>query len=99
MAIRTRGICTTHNHQGEWDAQTCQGFWDTKRSPNSSQTTRPCDSHHQQKKNEKKKERICRRVKESEKSVKYLDLAKEQKTMQHENDGDTNCDWCIWANP
>ena len=29
---------------------------------------------------------------------KYLDLAREQKqkTVEHENDGDTNCHWCPW---
>ena len=34
-------------------------------------------------------------MKESEKRDKYLDLAGEleKKTMEHESDGDTNCNW------
>ena len=39
------------------------------------------------------------KLKESKKRDKYLDLAKElKKTMEHENDGDTNCDWCTQYN-
>ena len=38
------------------------------------------------------------KIKESEKRDKYLDLAREQITMEHEGDGDTNCDWCTWDN-
>ena len=37
--------------------------------------------------------------KENEKRNKYLDLAIELKTMEHENDGDANCGWCTWNNP
>ena len=58
--------------------------------------------------NEKKK--ICKIVdfavpanqrinqKECEKRDKYLDLARElkKKTMEHEGDNYTNCDWCFW---
>ena len=34
------------------------------------------------------------KLKESEKRDKYLDLAREmEKTMEHENDGDTDCNW------
>ena len=29
---------------GEWDAQRFQGFWNTNRSSNLGQTTRPCDN-------------------------------------------------------
>ena len=56
-----------------------------------------------------KKKRICKIVdfavladqrmnlKESEKKYKYLDLAREsKKTMEHESDDCTNCDWCFW---
>ena len=39
------------------------------------------------------------KIKESEKRDKYLDLAREQKTMEHESDGDTNRCWCTWYNP
>ena len=35
-------------HPGEWDAQSSLGFWDTNKSPNLGQTTKPSDS--QQKK-------------------------------------------------
>ena len=35
--------------------------------------------------------------KESEKKDKYLDLAREwKKTVEHESDGCTNCNWCSW---
>ena len=55
------------------------------------------------KKNKKKK--ICKivdfavpadhriKLKECEMRDKYLDL---EKTMEHEGDNDTNCDWCFW---
>ena len=38
------------------------------------------------------------KLKESEKRDKYLDFAGEQKTMEHEGDGDTSCNWCIRSN-
>ncbi len=57
----------------------------------------------------KKKKRICKivdfavpayhriKLKECEKKDKYLDLARElKKTMEHECDSYTNCDWCFW---
>ena len=57
----------------------------------------------------KKKKRICKivdfavaadyriKLKECEKKDKYLDLAIElKKTMKHEGDDYTNCDWCFW---
>ena len=56
----------------------------------------------------KKKKRICKivdfvvpadhkiKLKECEKKDKYLDLARElKKTMEHESDDCTNCDWCF----
>ena len=60
--------------------------------------------------NKKKKKRTCKIVdfavlpdhrikrKESEKKDKYLDLARElkKKTMEHEGDDYTYCDWCTW---
>ena len=58
--------------------------------------------------NKQKKKRICKisdfaipadhriKLKEYEKKNKYLDLAYElKKTMEHEGDDYTNCDWCI----
>ena len=37
------------------------------------------------------------KLKEWEKRDKYLDLARElKKTMEHEGDNYTNCDWCFW---
>ena len=36
----------------------------------------------------------CVKLSESEKRDKYLDLARElEKTIEHESDGDTNCNW------
>ena len=35
------------------------------------------------------------KLKESKKRDKYLDFARElKKTMEHEGDSDTNCNWC-----
>ena len=37
------------------------------------------------------------KLKDCEKKDKYLDLARElKKTMEHEGDNCTNCDWCFW---
>ena len=36
------------------------------------------------------------KLKECEKRDEYLDLARELSTMEHEGDGDTNCNWCSW---
>ena len=37
------------------------------------------------------------KLKECEKMDKYLDLARElKKTMEHEGDNCTNCNWCVW---
>ena len=59
-----------------------------------------------------KKMRICRivdfvvpadnwiKLKESEKRDKYQDFAWElRKYIEHEGDGDTNCNWCTRNNP
>ena len=37
-------------------------------------------------------------LKESVKRDRYLDLLRELKTMEHEGDGDTKCNWCTWNN-
>ena len=81
-------------HQGEWDSKNFQGFWDTNRSPNPGQTTRPRHCQQRKKKRKKKKEnekRTCRivdypfladhkiKIKESENIYKYMDIATEQK--------------------
>ena len=57
----------------------------------------------------KKKKKTCKivdfafladhriKLKECEKRDKYLDLARElKKTIEHEGDNYTNCDWCFW---
>ena len=67
--------------------------------------TRPNDSQQQ-------KKRTCQivnfavlvdhrvKIKENEKIDKYLELARElKKTMEHEGDGDINCNWCTQNNP
>ena len=37
------------------------------------------------------------KLKESEKKDKHQDFARrDEKTMKHERDGDTNCNWCSW---
>ena len=68
-------------HTGEWDAQISLEFWDTSRSPNLSQKTRPSDN--------RQKKRTFRivpadhrvKLKESEKRYKYLNLARELKKI------------------
>ena len=71
-------------------------------SPNLGQKTRLYNKQQQQKK------RTCKivdyavpadpriKLKESETKDKYLDFARElRKTMEHEGDNYTNCDWCF----
>ena len=61
------------------------------------------------KKKKKKEKKTCKivdfvvtadhriKLKEREKRDKYLDFARElKKTMEHESDNYTNCDWCFW---
>ena len=55
-----------------------------------------------------KKKRICKiadtavpadhriKLKEYEKKDKYLDLERSEKTVEHQGDYYTNCDWCFW---
>ena len=85
----------------EWDAETPLGFLDSNGSPNLSQTTSPY--------NNQQKNRTGRivdfavqaghrvKLKKYEKKYKYLDLAWElKKTLDHQSDDYTNCDWCFW---
>ena len=66
-------------------------------------------NNNQQQQQQKKKERICKivdfavpvdhriKLKECETKDKYLHLARElKKTMEHEGDNYTNCNWCLW---
>ena len=43
---------------------------------------------------ERERERELGRKRESEKRDKNRYLARELKTIEHEDDGDTNCNWC-----
>ena len=82
-----------------WDIQHTNG------SPNPGQKTIPYNNQQQE-----KKKRICKIVdfavpadhglnlKECEKNVKYLDLARELEHVEHESDDCANCDWCFWHN-
>ena len=85
----------------KWLAQTPVGLRYTNGSPNLGPKTRPY--------NNQQKKKICKivdfavpadnriKLKESEKRDKYLDLARElKKTMEHEGDNYTNCDWCFY---
>ena len=84
------------------------GFSDTNGSPNLGHPIIP--SHSQQKKKKRKKKRTNRivnfaipvdhwvKLKGNEQSDKYLDHARELKTMEQERDGDTNCNWYTWNN-
>ena len=80
-----------------------------RRIANLGQKTR---HYNNQQKQKKKKEKRIRKIvnfavpadhriklKECEKKDKHLDLAREskkKKTMEHEGDNYTNCDWCFW---
>ena len=89
-----------NTHKLLWD-------FDTHGSPNLGQKTRPNNNQQQQ---QQQKKRNCKivyfavpadhriKLKECEKKDKYLDLARElKKTMEHEGDDYTNCDWCFWC--
>ena len=92
----------------KWHSQTPVGLWYTKGSPNLGPNTRFYNNQQQQQQQKKKRKsakivdfavpsdhRI--KLKECEKRDKYLDLARElKKTMEHEGDSYTNCDWCLW---
>ena len=77
------------------------GLWHTNGLPNLSQKTGPYNS-------QQKKENLQNcgfavladhriRLKEWEKKYKYLDLSREfEKSMEHEGDNYTNCDWYFW---
>ena len=79
--IRTNSICTTQNPSEKMRGTKFLGFWDTNGSLNLGQMTRPSDS--QQKKwtnrivdcNVPTNREV--KLKENEKSDKYLDLARE----------------------
>ena len=81
---------------GEWNAQTPLGFWDTNRSPNLGQTTRPSNNQHQEK--NLPNCWVCShkvKFRGSEKKDKYLDLARGlKKTVEHVSDSYTNCNCC-----
>ena len=100
LTIQPNGICTNHYPTREMNTQSSLGFWDTNRSRNPVQETRPSDNF--------KKKWTCRivnfatpsdycvKIKENEKKDNYQDLATELKNaMEHKVDGDTNCNWCI----
>ena len=99
MTIRISGIYQQPRiRQGEWGAQNSLGFCDTNGSPYLSQTIRHSDS--QQKKRTGRIVDFAVKLKENEKRDKYRDFRKElKKTMEHEVDGDTNCNRCLRNNP
>ena len=83
------------------DIKTPLGFWETNRLPNLNQTIKHC--------NNQQKRRTCQivdfavpadhrvKLKESKKKDNYLDLTRElKKTVEHESDSYTNCNWCPW---
>ena len=49
--------------------------------------------------NHRVKQKEIKKKKRKKKGDKYLDLARELKkttTMEHQRDGETNCNWCTW---
>ena len=86
---------------GKWDTKTPRGFWHRNGSLNLGQTAIPYN-------NQQKKNRTCRifpadhrvELKEIEKKDKYLHLCQgTEKTVEHESDDYTNCNWCSWYSP
>ena len=52
---------------------------------------------HRVKQKNKKQKQNKQKTKQNKNIDKYLDLARELKrTVKHENDMDTNCNWCAW---
>ena len=88
----------------EWHTYIPMGLWHTNGSPNLDQKTRSYNNRPK-----KKQKKNCNiddfivpaehriKLKELEKRDKYLDLCWVlKKTMEHEGDDHTNCDWCFW---
>ena len=81
----------------EWDAQNSRWCWDTNRSPNTGQKSKPNNNKQTKKKKKKRNTRICRivdfavpadyrvKVKDSENRDKYINLAKELKKLWYKN--------------
>ena len=82
---------------GKSDAKNSLGFWDTNGSSNHGKT-RPDQGINEKKKRGTFDHRV--KLRESENRDKYLDISKELKkkkqTMEHEGDGDTNCNLFSW---
>ena len=92
-------------HPAKWETQTSLGFLETNESPNLCQMTRISDS--QQKKTNcwtmdftnLADHRV--KLRERKKRDKHQDLTRpcertEKKTMEHESDCNTNCNWWAW---
>ena len=97
------------NHTNKWymynpesvqenKTQSSLEFWDTNRFSNPSQTTRPWASHQRRKSSLQWNFAVLAdsrlKLKERELSDKYHDPSGELKyTTEHEDDGNTNCNW------
>ena len=90
----------------KWEAQTPLGFRHTNWSPNLDQTTRPYN--HQQKKKRKKKRELADFTVPADHSLKLKENEKIsiwtfgpslriEKTVEHESDDYTKCNWCSWC--
>ena len=88
---------------GKWDTQSSPGFWDTNRSPNLGQTTKPSNSK-QEKENLMysglyRPYRLQSKIQRKRKDIwisEHCSRTKKKKTMEHEDDGDTNWNKCTW---
>ena len=84
------------------------GLWHTNRPHNLGQKTKSYNNNQQQQQQQQQQKRTSNivefavpadhriKLKENEKKDKYLNLARELKTMEHESDNYTNHDWCFW---
>ena len=101
LTIRTNGICTTQNLIRK--IRCTKLFWDFE-----IQTDHLISARRPDRVMVKRKKRIYRivgfavsadhwvKLKECKMRNKYKDLARELKKLEHESDGETNCNWCTW---
>ena len=104
-----------HNPESILENETHKIFWDFEIQTHHIISGRRPDlvivKKKKKKKKKEEKKRTCQivdfavpvdhrvKLKESKKRVKCLDLARELKNMEHEEDGDTNYNWCVRNNP
>ena len=90
----------------EWGVETFLGFWDINRLSNLGQKTRPSDSQQRKKRTcrmvdlavpaDHRVKGSERKWKEAKRKISTWIFLENRKTMEHESDGNTDCNWCAW---